>query len=903
MSIKKELFKSFLEVLPDEPSVVVIHSSFSRLLPPKDFNYSDALYSIKELVNLGWTIALPSFTFSYCKSGEFSYKKTKSETGIYADWVQKEIGKSYRTKHPIYSFVIVGEKANLLETKEESTWGEKSIFSIFENINAKLVMLGCDWQSCTQIHRYEEINKVPYRYFKYFNGKADFGDGYKSSKVKMYVRNLDINPFIDMNLLKDKFESANSYKYAKVFRDKINCIDTKDLALIANKEIQSNSYVLVRKPLKAKYYIDMIKESFNQPITKVAVLGHSNLTNLEKTLAFKLKKYIPERRFDFYQMSYGQFAEEILINSSGLNQFQSSITIFTSNINEIYPLMKKDKLEENINTYIKQISHFNEINKGWKIIFKFYLLKEFSSNSEEEEYLKIINQLNKKLEEHFSNNHNILWIDINNLAISSSAPVQDKRLWYLGKFPFSKLFDNYVSEKLCSYIIASLGKSIRAIVLDLDNTIWGGILGEDGLEGLSIDGDYPGNAFNDFQEVLLKFHDRGVALTIASKNDEDLAIKAIKNSKMPLSFDKFSTHRISWKNKYESIQEIAKELNLGLDHLLFIDDNPIEREQVSQLLPEVRILDLPSDPVEFTHKLVNNPYTYSLLETLEDKKRISSFKELKEIKKREFDQDNYENYLSSLDMKVHFKPLSNENLNRASQLCQKTNQFNTTAIRYSADDLQQIDSSGGKVIVIGLESKNSQFENIGLIVITKDRQNLSNAKLKLYLLSCRVLGRGIEKLCLSWIIDYTKVLNFRTLTGKLIKNNKNLPVQSLFNDFGFQQKDNNNWIISTKENNYKNNIFTIIDHFKLQTKDLSFESKNMLMRKEKLNNIIVSVLNIPKNDDLISTAYGKTPEWDSMAQFQLISEIEEAFGIKLTSQQLEDANSYLALLEIINEFK
>ena len=216
----------------------------------------------------------------------------------------------------------------------------------------------------------------------------------------------------------------------------------------------------------------MLKESLNQPITKVAVLGHANLSNLEKTLAFKLKKYIPERRFDFYKMPYGQFAEEILINSSGLKKFQSSITIFTSNINEIYPSMKKDKLEETVNTYIKHIKHFNEENKGWKIIFKFYLINKFSSNSEEEEYLRLIDKLNKKLENHFSNNQNILWLDIHNLSLSSSAPVQDKRLWYLGKFPFSKSFNDYVSEKLCSYIIASLGKSIRAIILDLDNTLW-----------------------------------------------------------------------------------------------------------------------------------------------------------------------------------------------------------------------------------------------------------------------------------------------------------------------------------------------------------------------------------------------------------------------------------------------
>ena len=241
-------------------------------------------------------------------------------------------------------------------------------------------------------------------------------------------------------------------------------------------------------------------------------------------------------------------------------------------------------------------------------------------------------------------------------------------------------------------------------------------------------------------------------MTIVSKNDEESAIKAIKNLNMPISIDKISSHKISWKKKFESIQEIANELNLGLESFLFIDDNPIERQQVMQFLPEVRVLELPEDPVHYKNSLLSNPYVYSVFETSEDKKRIQSYEELREIKKRKFDLVSYETYLSELKMSVHFSPLTNENINRAYQLCQKTNQFNTTTIRFTSQELQTINTSGGTICLVGLESKNSEFENIGLLVIEEDLVCKERAILKLFLLSC-VLGRGLEKLCISLVYE------------------------------------------------------------------------------------------------------------------------------------------------------
>lgn len=815
MTLRKELLDAITKVIPNKPGFLVIYSSFSRLSPPGQFTSWDALYSIKKLIARGWTIALPSFTFSFCKSGKYSYDKNKSETGIYADWVLKEINNSFRSKHPIYSFVLVGKNANILDNMvSTTTWGRDSIFSKFEEVNAQLLMIGCGLKSCTQIHRYEEINEVPYRHFKYFDGIADYGEGFNKTKVKMFVRNLDIDPDLNFQILERFFKKAISYKETRLFKGVLNSINTADLAKISNEQIKKNKFVLVRNSIQKQLIHEKIKESLTQPIYNIAVLGHANLNNLEKALSEKLKKYLPERRFSFYSMPYGQFSREIIESNSGLSKFKPYIKIFTSNINDLSPNMEKDNFEEIVDDYINQINYLSKDNKGLNIIFKFYLKDQFTSNTKQREYNLLIENLNKKLEDSFKSTENFFFLDIAHEAIlTTTKPVEDKRLWYLGRFPFSYQWDDLISDKLSSFIISFLGKSIRAIVLDLDNTLWGGVLGEDGIRNLSIGGDFPGNIFYEFQKALLDLYERGIVLTIVSKNDEETAIKAIKNLNMPISIDKISSHRISWKNKFESIQEIANELNLGLESFLFIDDNPIERQQVLQFLPEVRILELPNDPVEYKSSLLRNPYIYSVLETLEDKKRINSYKELKELKKRKFDLASYETYLSELKMRVHFSPLTNKNINRATQLCQKTNQFNTTTFRYTSEELQNINNSGGSIIVVGLESKNSEFENIGLLVIEEDLIYKERAILQLFLLSCRVLGRGLEKFCISWCIDYLYKLNYKYLIGKIIKNNKNIPTHNLFEELKFENKDNETWELFIKDNKFENKIFRICDHF------------------------------------------------------------------------------------------
>ncbi len=814
MSIRKELLDSIESVISEPKGILVIHSSFSRIAPGSEFTCWDALYSLKSLIKNNWIIALPSFTFSFCKSGQYSHLETKSETGVFSEWAYKYLDNSIRTQHPIYSYVVVGNDLSLfkdLKKQSSSAWGEGSIFSIFERENAIQIMLGCDWGSCTQIHRYEELQKVPYRYFKKFKGFANYEGEIVSEEAKMFVRDLKINAEVKTSFITGKIEKGKTYNENSLFRGKVSSIRTQELKNICMNEIGSNKFVLVKNGIKKRYLQEQFAAANLNSTIKLAFLSHTNCENISTEIKKKLVKLIPDRNFNFYSNLYGQVYSDLSKNNSELYKFNPDISIFILKIEEISPLEKEPNFQL-LNDYISQIKRFHELNSGWIIVSRFYYPIKTSSNSELVRQLNLLSQFNILIEKELEHLDQILWIDIPSESLNTEQ-ICDSRLWYAGKYSFSYNFSRKISKRISSHILAILGKSIRAIVLDLDNTLWSGVVGEDGIDGIYIGGDYPGNCYYDFQKILLELRDKGIALTLASKNNEKLALKAISETKMPITLEKITTHKIGWQNKVESIQQIAKELNLGLSSILFIDDNPIEREQVKTTLPEVKVLDLPEDPVDFCSTLLDCPYINNVHNTLEDKNRIKSFIQLKELKKRASNSKDFEEYLKSLQIKVHFSLLSSENVNRASQLCQKTNQFNTTSIRYNKRDLKEIEKSGGMVIVIGYESNIVEFENIGLMVLTKDFNDQQNIKLELFLLSCRILGQGLEKLCLEWIINNCYDNKFKKLIGKLIKNERNIPSYSIFKDCNFTPEDDSTWIFNLRKIAYTSSSIKIIDHF------------------------------------------------------------------------------------------
>jgi FkbH-like protein len=246
------------------------------------------------------------------------------------------------------------------------------------------------------------------------------------------------------------------------------------------------------------------------------------------------------------------------------------------------------------------------------------------------------------------------------------------------------------------------------LVLDLDNTLWGGILGEDGIEGIQMSGDYPGKAYHLWQEGLLELKNQGVILAICSKNNENDVLEVWKNrTDIVLKKDDFVTYRINWLDKATNIKSIANELNIGLDSFVFIDDNPTERELIKQQLPDVVVPEWVSQPYELPVLLKNIVENYFTVYTItdEDRQKTNQYKLKAEREELQSQFSNLDDFIRSLNIELSIEPINDVTIVRAAQMTQKTNQFNLTTRRYTESDIRLILSDGGLGWTLSVKDK------------------------------------------------------------------------------------------------------------------------------------------------------------------------------------------------------
>jgi FkbH-like protein len=331
-------------------------------------------------------------------------------------------------------------------------------------------------------------------------------------------------------------------------------------------------------------------------------------------------------------------------------------------------------------------------------------------------------------------------------------------------------------------------KRKKCLVLDLDNTLWGGILGEDGIDGIKIGGDYPGKAFLYWQEDLLELSKSGVILTICSKNNEKDVLEAWeKNPFMVLKKDNFSAYRINWNDKATNLQGLARELNIGLDSFVFIDDNPTERELIKQVLPMVSVPDFPEKPYElpkFFKQLVSEYFcVYKITE--EDKNKTAQYKANAERAAEQAKFVNFEDYLKSLNIEIDILKADNFNKERIAQMTQKTNQFNLTTRRYTDADVQQKIDGGWKIYCISVRDKFGDNGITGTIFFTPKDEN-NTVEIDSLLLSCRILGKGIEMAFIHSLLNTLTEDGVRKVKASYIPTAKNAQVSDFYDRAGFK---------------------------------------------------------------------------------------------------------------------
>ena len=341
----------------------------------------------------------------------------------------------------------------------------------------------------------------------------------------------------------------------------------------------------------------------------------------------------------------------------------------------------------------------------------------------------------------------------------------------------SKSFRIWFDRKLESIAL----KRKKCLVLDLDNTLWGGVLGEEGIDGIQIGGDYPGKAFLYWQEALQQLAKNGIILTVCSKNNEQDVLDAWdKNPFIVLKKDAFSAYRINWQDKATNIKELAEELNIGLDSMVFVDDNPTERELVKQVLPMVAVPDFPGQPYmfpNFFNQLVEEYFkVYSV--TDEDKKKTEQYKANAARANAQASFADFDSFLESLDIHLTIEEANEFNIQRIAQMTQKTNQFNLTTKRYTDADIKSFIEDGWKIWCLSVSDKFGDNGITGCVIVNGN-------EIDTFLLSCRILGKGIEVAFAKKIFSLLTEGGVNTLTAKYIPTAKNVQVKDFYEKCGF----------------------------------------------------------------------------------------------------------------------
>jgi FkbH-like protein len=348
----------------------------------------------------------------------------------------------------------------------------------------------------------------------------------------------------------------------------------------------------------------------------------------------------------------------------------------------------------------------------------------------------------------------------------------DARFFYMAKMPFSTDGIEKVAGQLATAIKAIAGKRAKCIVVDLDGTLWGGIIGEDGIDRIRLGFDGESKAWLDLQKHLLELHTSGILLAICSKNDEEQALAAIdQHPHMLLRRSHFSAWRINWLDKVTNIRSLANELNIGLDSLILLEDSAHERELVRALLPEVRVPDMPADPSNFAEFVCTLPDVETFFLSDEDLRRNDLYQQERNRKEAGLLYTSLEDFLASLKIEVKLEDASSFNIPRMAQLVEKTNQFNLTNRRYSEKELKSFAASADWSL-LGL-SVSDRLGDSGLVGVAILERKGKAARLDTFLLSCRVLGRGIEQAFMAAIRQRAKSQGFQIMTADYIPSGKN----------------------------------------------------------------------------------------------------------------------------------
>ena len=494
---------------------------------------------------------------------------------------------------------------------------------------------------------------------------------------------------------------------------------------------------------------------------------------------------------------FNAYAQEILDPDSKLYGYEPMVIVLAvqsrdivpelwNRLADLGPVEVDAAVERAVQTYADLVENLRERTKAHVIIHGLELPARAPMGVIQAQGIEPLARVNAGLKAVASRHTGVHVLDYDGLvARHGRLAWHDERKWLMMRMPIAADCLIHVAEEWLRYLHPITGKVCKALVCDLDDTLWGGVVGEDGLDGIALGMEYPGAAYTQLQRVMLDLYQRGIILAVCSKNNFDDAMEVIeKHPGMLLRPKHFAALRINWTDKSHNLRELAAELNIGIDALAFIDDNPAERALVRSQLPEVTVLEIGEDPMTYADTLRQAPVFERLVLSVEDRNRGRMYAEQRQRVELKSSSGSLEHYYTSLEMKADIKQVVPSTLARAAQLTQKTNQFNLTTKRYSEQQISAMaEDPCWSVHTIRVTDR---FGDSGVVGLMISHAAAGTWEIDTFLLSCRVIGRTLETAMLATLAEEARKSGAGKLVGWFRPTKKNAPAKDFFAEHGFQ---------------------------------------------------------------------------------------------------------------------
>lgn len=543
------------------------------------------------------------------------------------------------------------------------------------------------------------------------------------------------------------------------------------------------------------------------PACKAAILGDSATQHLAAAVrGYLFTKGLPAA---LYEAEYDSVMQETVDADSGLYRFRPDYIILYLCTEKLYQKFCKTK-EEQRPRFAE--AAFGEIAGYWKDIFAHTGAKIVQYNfierddgvfgsyalKAETSFLSQVKKLNRLLEEGSRSQNDVYLCDLNGVAAYYGyRNFHSEALYDAATMPIYTEFLPQAAKRAGDIILALRGKGKKCVVLDLDNTLWGGVVGDDGTEGIQLGELGAGRAFVRFQRWLKELSARGIILCVCSKNEEKAAKQPFEeHPDMVLRLSDIAVFVANWEDKAQNIRNILKQLNIGADSVVFLDDNPFERDFVRAAVPDVTVPDLPEDPSDYVRYLqeLNLFETASLSE--EDRRRNAQYREEAERVESAKSYTTLDEFLADLQMTVDCSPFRPFQYPRIAQLTQRSNQFNLRTVRYTEAEIAQIAADDNYLTLqFTMEDRFGDCGLVSVVILKKEGEALF---VDTWLMSCRVLKRTLEEFVVNTMVRTAREHGFGRIVGEYLPTAKNKMVENIYPAFGFTGAGEHRFTVDTE---------------------------------------------------------------------------------------------------------